>query len=586
MSTDDARQQGGHAATPDTGAALKSVGAFTVRMAGAAPLDAELADAVAGATHTLAAVGAAKAALPWTTVPVPFGTVLHALADSDADIAEPEHGTDDRESMQYDDRVGSGAGSADGVVAPSVVAAAAACAAGDVTATQLVSQALTAARGYTGTAFVRIRQREALATAATFDQQARDARHQAPLAGVPIACKDMFFRAGEPSACGSVLLREFVPDHTATVVRRLEAAGAVDVGALHMAEFAMSPTGLNAHFGQGRNPWSSAHVSGGSSSGSGVAVGARLVSAALGSDTGGSVRLPAAICGVTGIKPTQNLVSVHGVMPLAPSLDCVGFLAQSARDCARLLSVVVGPDPDDASCIATADCDYEAGIGRPLSAGVRIAVPAFESGPLLSQEVLERLQAFTAELNAAGVTVVPVSVPQFDTLAALSNVVLGTEAASVHQHWLATQPQAYGRQVRRRIERGLLYPASRYLDAVRLRPRMLADFLASFMPQVDALLLPVLPYAVPTIDATTQGDEKEIEARFGGLSYWTRAINYLGLPALALPAGRTPDGLPCGVQLVGRPFGEKALFRIGHQYQLRTAWHLDVPPGETARRTG
>lgn len=550
---------------------------YAQRIAGA-PLSGSGAEALAGALQTLAVAGGAASALPWQTVPVPFSAALHALAQARVPKQQAARSVADKATPV----------AFDGTAALGVVDAANACAGGDISATKLAERALRAARDYTGTAFVRIRHREALATAATFDQLQRETRRGAPLAGVPIACKDMFFRASEPSACGSRILRDYVPDVTATVIRRLEAAGAVDVGALHMAEFAMSPTGLNAHAGQGCNPWSPAHVSGGSSSGSGVAVAARLVSAALGSDTGGSVRLPAAICGVTGIKPTQHLVSVHGVMPLAPSLDCVGFLAQTARDCARLLSVAVGPDPDDLGCVAAAPCDYEAGIDDALddrqAGAVRVAVPAFEAGPLLSADVLACVRQFAAELERAGATLVPVPVPRFDELAALANVMLGTEAASIHRHWLATQPQNYGPQVRRRIERGLLYPASAYLDAVRLRPQMLSRFLAAFLPNADALLLPVLPYAVPTIEATTCGDEKEIEARFGGLSYWTRAINYLGLPALALPAGLTPDGMPCGVQLVGRPFGEPALFRVGHQVQSRTRWHVAAPAGEWGPR--
>jgi aspartyl-tRNA(Asn)/glutamyl-tRNA(Gln) amidotransferase subunit A len=455
-----------------------------------------------------------------------------------------------------------------------VVDAAEACRTGKLTAVDLTERALAAANRFTGTGFVRLRECGALSDAA---QRDRNPMQDALLAGVPIAHKDMFYRAGELSECGSAILNGFTPDITATVITRLEAAGAVDIGALHMAEFAMSPTGYNEQIGHGRNPWSESHVSGGSSSGSGVVTAARLVSAALGSDTGGSVRIPAAVCGVTGLKPTQNLVSVYGVMPLSPSLDCVGFLAQTARDCARLLSAVTGPDVNDPTCVATEKRDYEGGIEVGLQDGVRIAVPAFDESSLISTEVRECLEESACTLAGAGATLVRVQVPDFNDLGALANLILGAEAASVHQRWLASRADDYGQQVRRRIERGLLYPAARYIDVLRLRPLMLARFLAQFLPDVDALLLPVLPYAVPTIEETTKGSESEIEARFGGFSYWTRGINYLGLPALALPVGKTANSLPCAVQLVGRPFGEAALLRIGHQYQQRTDWHEQSP---------
>jgi aspartyl-tRNA(Asn)/glutamyl-tRNA(Gln) amidotransferase subunit A len=459
-------------------------------------------------------------------------------------------------------------------MALSVTDAADACRAGRYTAVELAERALTAAHRFAGTGFVRLRERGALSDAAARDDVPTP---NALLAGVPFAHKDMFYRAGELTECGSAILKGFTPDFTATVITRLEAAGAVDIGALHMAEFAMSPTGFNAQIGHGRNPWSDDHVSGGSSSGSGVVTAARLVSAALGSDTGGSVRIPAAVCGVTGIKPTQHLVSIHGVMPLSPSLDCVGFLAQTVRDCAKLLSAVSGPDANDPTCVATGRQDYEVGIERPLQDGVRLAVPLFDETSPVSAEVRERVEEAARVFSAAGAVLLRVPVPNFNDLSALANLVLGAEAASIHQRWLASRADDYGRQVRRRIERGLLYPATRYIDALRLRPLMLAQFLKQFLPGADALLLPVLPYAVPSIEETVRGSEGEIEARFGGFSYWTRGISYLGLPALALPAGKTGNGLPCGVQLVGRPFGEATLFRVGHQYQQRTDWHEQYP---------
>ncbi len=450
---------------------------------------------------------------------------------------------------------------------------------GDVSAHALTSACLDRIESSTGfNGFVRTRREQALQHAARLDQEHREGASCGALHGVPLAHKDMFFRSGELTECGSRILSGFRPDQTATVLQRLAAAGAVDLGALHMAEFAMSPTGFNAHLGHGQNPWSPDHVTGGSSSGSGTAVAARLVFGALGSDTGGSVRLPAAVCGVTGIKPTQYAISTYGVMPLSPSLDCVGFLAQTARDCARLLSVVSGPDPLDPACLATRQRDYEVGLDRPLTRADVIMVPQFPADAPLTDEVRALVEQAAADLAGAGATLRRVPLPDFAEAGALATLVLGVEAASIHGEWLASSAERYGTQVRRRIQRGLLYPAARYVDALRLRAPYQARFLADYLGDGHALLLPTLPCAVPTIAETITGSEGDIEARFGNFSYWTRGINYLGLPALALPAGFTSNGLPNGVQLVGRPFTEGALLRLGHQFQRQTVWHHRHPP--------
>lgn len=536
-------------------------------LAGAPLNEASRDEAVDGAIRVIAAVHeAAHRDLRWNTVAVPFDRIDEAAAGVPGDVVQPSSTSAETVPPM------SVAESTPHSNAQAVAAASAPAMSGD--AVQATRARLAAAAGYGGTAFVRLRETQAMRAAAAVDRRGDGIL---PLAGMPIAHKDMFARAGELSECGSRVRSGHIASTTATVLTRLDAAGAIDLGALHMAEFAMSPTGFNAQLGHGRNPWSQAHVSGGSSSGSGVAVAARLVDAALGSDTGGSVRLPAAICGVTGIKPTQHLVSVAGVMPLSPSLDCVGFLAASAHDCARLLSVAAGADEHDPLCRQMPARDYVAGIERPVQDLV-VAVPAFGKNDPVSDEVLQLLNAASRTLAEAGARVVQVPMPDLTELGLLANVVLGAEAASLHASGLASYPDAYGAQVRRRIERGLLYPATRYLDALRLRPILLQQFLAAHLPQADALFLPVLPYAVPTIADTTCGTELEIEQRFGGMSYWTRAINYLGLPALALPMGFTDNGLPNGFQLVGRINGEAALFRLGHRYQQLTDWHTRTPP--------
>ena len=249
-------------------------------------------------------------------------------------------------------------------------------AAGEVTsetATTIALQRLETI-GRTLNAIVNLDATPALEAARAVDRARVAGATLGPLAGVPLAHKDLFYRKGRVAACGSVILKDFVPDHTSTVLARLDRAGAIDVGALHLAEFAMSPTGFNQHLGHGRNPWSLDHCSGGSSSGSGAAVAARLVAGALGTDTGGSIRHPAAMCGVTGLKPTPGLVSAYGVMPLVPSFDCVGPLARSARDVAAMLDVIAGPDAHDGATALAPLRDYQSGLVGDLR-GLKVAVP-------------------------------------------------------------------------------------------------------------------------------------------------------------------------------------------------------------------
>ncbi|MFA7278696.1 MAG: amidase [Sterolibacterium sp.] len=425
--------------------------------------------------------------------------------------------------------------------------------------------------------FIRLEADAALEQARTLDRDRAQGRLHGPLHGIPLAHKDMFYRAGQITTCGSKIRQDFRPATTATLLARLDAAGAIDLGRLHMAEFALSPTGFNFHLDHCRNPWHPEHVTGGSSSGSGAAVAARMVFGALGSDTGGSVRIPSAACGVTGIKPTQHLLSNHGVMPLSPSQDCMGFLAQTVADCAALFDAVSGSDPADPACCVRPAENYSAQLQTRKEQRFKIAVPAFEASAQLTEEVALTLQTTARTLADCGCELKTVAVPMMDELNTLSTLLLGAEAASLHGPWLRTRPADYSPQVLRRISRGKTYPATAYVDALRLRPLMLEEFIQRHLADADALLLPVLPRAVPTIEETTTGSELTIERVIGRLAYWTRGINYLGLPSLALPAGFSASGLPIGVQLVGHPFAEASLFQIGHGFQQRSDWHCRRP---------
>ena len=424
-------------------------------------------------------------------------------------------------------------------------------------------------------AMARPRREAALAAADRLDAAIARGEAVGPLAGVPMAHKDMYYRAGELAECGARLRRGHIPDTTSTALARLDAAGAVQVACLNMAEFAFNPTGHNDHTGHVGNPWNPAHITGGSSSGSGAAVAARATLAALGSDTGGSIRLPAAICGVTGLKPTWGLVSRHGAMPLSASLDTVGPLAVSAHDVALVTQAIAGADPLDPDCAPrpAPDClaTIEGGAG-----GLVIGVDRGFLWEGVHDEVRGVLEDALAAWRAAGATVVEVEAPGLAEVRTLIATVILAESAALHAAQLRDHADDYTPAVRGRLETGLAIPAATYLDAMRARKPMAEAFCRAVFGRCDALFAPVLPDPVPTIA------ESDIGAP--GSARWhasiprnTRLFNYLGLPALSLPSGFTRNGLPCGHQIVGRPFDEATLLRLGHAFQRGTDWHLRAP---------
>ena len=392
-------------------------------------------------------------------------------------------------------------------------------------------------------AFIRVEPERARA-------QARSA--SGALAGRPLAHKDMFYRAGEISTAGSAARKEWRPPRTAAALERLDAAGAVDLGALNMSEFAYGVTGHNAAFGDCRNPWNPDYVPGGSSSGSAAAVAAGLCDGALGSDTGGSIRIPSCLCGVTGLKTTLGAVDRDGTLPLAHSLDTVGPIARSAKDCAVLFEVLTG------------SASWQ---GR-----VRIG---------FSQNWIEdncHTEVAAAVLRAAevfGATDAPM--PDLETLSAHCMVVLQVEAAAVHARMLREAPQHYESVTRARLEPGFGTPAPAYHHALRMRGAALRRFCETTLKDVDALLMPVMRIRAPTLAQTGRGSGltgAETVRELSRLAHW---VNYLSVPSLALPCGFDSRGLPIGLQLVGRPHAEPLLLAAGIAYQQKTDWHLHHP---------
>jgi aspartyl-tRNA(Asn)/glutamyl-tRNA(Gln) amidotransferase subunit A len=409
----------------------------------------------------------------------------------------------------------------------------------------------------------------ALADAETADRQLVTGQASGPLHGVPLAHKDMYYRAGRESACGSVIRKGWIPGTTSTALDRLDRAGALDIARLNMVEFALGPTGHNDHTGAVRNPWNRDHITGGSSSGSGSAVAAGLVYGALGSDTGGSIRTPSACCGLVGIKATYGLVSRAGAMPLSHSLDHVGPLTRSVRDCALMLQAIAGHDDKDPTTARRDVPDYleeiEAGID-----GLTIAVceDFFSDG--LDDEVAALNDQSLRVMEKLGARIRPFSFPEMNDLVALTTIISSSESAAYHASSLATNYDSYGRQTRSRMVAGLLYPGVSYQQALKLRAPMLRAFCDAAFGAADVLHAPALAVPVPTIAETDVSDNPGFLAALTNLSSKIRPFNFLGIPTMSVPCGFTANGLPAAFQLAGRPFDEATLFRTARAYERAT----------------
>ncbi len=424
-------------------------------------------------------------------------------------------------------------------------------------------------------AFMAIEAEEALKAADAADAALARGIRIGLLHGVPLAHKDMYYETGKVVTCGSRIRRDFVATTTATALQRLKDAGTIRLGSLQMAEFAYGPTGHNAHYGAVHNPFALDHITGGSSSGSGAAVAARLTFAALGSDTGGSVRMPAHFCGVTGLKTTVGRVSRAGAMPLSQSLDTVGPLARTAEDCAVLLGLMAGADPEDPTALSVAVPDYAAATRKSIK-GLTVGVPTSFYVDDLDSEVAGVLDATIAVFRREGAEIVRVELPDQRQLAAAAQLVLAVEAAAFHKRWMIERPQDYGPQVLMRLQNGLAIPGVTYLEAMRWRGPALAAHLSA-VASVDAVIAPVSPVPAPTIAESDVGNSPNADSVIQRLTRFTRPINYLGLPSLSIPSGFTRSGLPVGMQLVGRSFDEATLLRLGAAFQRATDFHERVP---------
>ena len=425
-------------------------------------------------------------------------------------------------------------------------------------------------------AYITVTADQAMQAARQAEEEIGAGGYRGPLHGIPISLKDLYASKGVRTTAGSKILGDWVPDFDATAAARLKAAGAIVVGKAHTAEFACGATGLNHHFGPCRNPWNPEHVSGGSSSGSGASVATGMALGSMGSDTGASVRLPASLCGITGLKPSYGLVSRHGIVPLSWSLDHAGPLTRTAEDAALMLQAIAGHDHHDPSSTRLPVPDYSRTLGDGIR-GLRIGVPTGFAWEIASQEVAGPVRQALTVLEEMGATLQEVSLPLLKYVGSVGTIIAWTEGASWHEHWVRTRPQDYGPLPLHRFRLGLLLRATHYHRAQRVRALMQREF-SQALQQVDAIASPTAPIAAPRVgqESARAGDREASVYRL--LVLLTRPYNLTGLPAITVPCGFTERGLPVGLQIAGRLFDDAQVLRIAHAYQQATDWHTRRPP--------
>ena len=408
-------------------------------------------------------------------------------------------------------------------------------------------------------AFITVFPQSAMDRATQADRERKENLGRGPLHGIPVAVKDVFDMRGVRTTGGSKVIN-YVPDQDAAVVEALEAAGAVLMGKLNMHELSYGITSSNPHFGAVRNPWDMERIPGGSSGGSAAAVAADLVFAALGTDTGGSVRIPAAYCGIVGLKPTFGRVSRFGVLPLASSLDHVGVLARNVRDTALVFKTIVSYDPRDPSSSRHPVVDYAPQDNITLK-GLRLGFPENFFFEGLDQDVESAVRGAIARAGSLGAEVKPVRLPDMGAINAIGLVILLSEAAATLEPYLNDR-QLFGPDVLALLDQGRCLPAVDYVNAQRLRRKMQIEF-AQVWAEVDCLIMPTTPNTAPRVgDERVRHRDGEQDVR-AVATRLVRPFDVLGLPALSMPCGLSSQGLPIGLQLVSAPFEESALLQLG-----------------------
>ena len=399
--------------------------------------------------------------------------------------------------------------------------------------------------------------------------------YRGPFHGIPIGVKDLFWTKDIATSSGSILEANFVPKEDSAAVDSFQKAGGYCLGKLHMSEFAFNGTSRNHHYGPSKNPWNFSKTAGGSSSGSGISVASREAPIALGTDTGGSVRLPAALCGITGIKPTFGLISRFGVTPLSWSMDHVGVLARTVHDGALALNVLAGYDERDPGSAKTKGQDYTRDLDIPPKK-LRIGVPKDFIWEVIDPDVKRTFWNSMAHMESIGAEVIEISIPFLELCNAAGSIVQTSEAAAYHRNKVIPQGDKYDPTIRRRIEVGLFISAESYLQAQRVRDKCIKD-MVSLLDAVDVIATPTVSIGAPNLtDAWVQINDKWVTTREALLRI-TRIFSTVGFPAISLPCGFTDEGMPVGLQLAAKPFSDAMLAKVANYYQQTTSWHTQLP---------
>lgn len=428
-------------------------------------------------------------------------------------------------------------------------------------------------------AYLTVTAEQARREAQRAEREILDGRWRGPLHGIPISLKDNIWTRGVRTTAGSKVLADFVPGEDATVVRRLRRAGAVLIGKTNLHEFAYGVTTNNPHFGPTRNPWDLERIPGGSSGGSAAAIAAGMCVASIGTDTGGSIRIPAALCGLVGLKPTYGRVSCYGVVPLARTFDHVGPLTRTVADAAVVLEVIAGRDSRDSTTVRGNLAGLLRQAGRSVR-GMKVGWPREYFFERLDPEVTRAINETRRVLQQLGVSVLEISLPNLDESVEPSGHIAYAEALHAHRAagWYPERRADYSEETRKRIGAGLEVRAADYLRAVEFQGVVRAGFDAAFQ-EVDAIVAPTVPLPAPRIgeETVTLGGERETVR--SALIRLNRPANFTGLPAVSVPCGFTESGLPLGLQIIGQALDEGRLLRVAAAYERAADWHKKRPNG-------
>jgi aspartyl-tRNA(Asn)/glutamyl-tRNA(Gln) amidotransferase subunit A len=417
--------------------------------------------------------------------------------------------------------------------------------------------------------FITLTGEQAFKSARAIDTDLQRGIVRGPLAGAPLALKDLFQTRGVRTTAGSTFFQDWLPDEDAACVQSLENAGAVLLGKLNMHEIALGVTNVNPHYGACRNPWDLERVTGGSSGGSAAAVAAGLCFGSLGSDTGGSIRIPSSLCGTVGLKPTTGRISLRGVVPLSWNLDHAGPMARRVEDAARLLQVIAGYDPDDPASVPVPADDYVGKIKMGIK-GWRVALASDNYFSQADPQVLEAVQGAVQVFAGLGAHVAAVPFPGMQTAAISNSQMTTSDAAAFHRERLQEHPEGFGEDVLKRLQQGAALTSSEYILARRTQTVVKRQF-ERFFEHWDILLTPTTPITAPLIAGPDALEQARLLTRF------TSPFNLSGLPAISIPCGFTKENLPVGLQLVSRPWAEADLLRAAYSYEMATAWYRYHP---------